>query len=571
MATPLVAAAGETPSERLLTQQVYAYFSIPSVDALKERFQETKFSGLFEEQGIKDFAAQLEDKYNEAASNLQEKLGMSVSELLAIPSGEFAVAVTRLEGFEVGIIAMIDYGDSGDAVDKFFEQYEEAVEEKGVTWSSESFEGTEIVTYEYPQDEDAEADAPVKAPSGFSMFRKDSTLVIGNTPAALESVLVRWDGDHPETFAGNEVYDYVLQQTSIGDRAPAMKWFVDPVGGIEIGIQANADKLPQAQMALGFLPVLGLRNMRGWGGSVDLATEEFESVSQSLLYIDPPVTGVLGLFSFPETDLSVPDWAPNEATGYAGMNWDAEKAYDTVRNLYNMFQGQNALEKLVDTLADSPTGPSIHIKDDIVDQIDGRIHVVNFPVELGEDELGETSLQNVQQDMIVAIDVVDADKMKSLMSKMADGNTFPGKIREFEGQTIYEMPNQAAASGGPESFAVTIANDAIVMSTDVKRVESMLRGVDRADRLAGDGTYQRVASHFPVEVSMVGYQNADSQLKPFWEMFRTDKVPGVDVKEVDFTKLPPFEVIQKYLAPSGSYVITDDKGAKFVSFGVRPE
>jgi hypothetical protein len=57
-------------------------------------------------------------------------------------------------------------------------------------------------------------------------------------------------------------------------------------------------------------------------------------------------------------------------------------------------------------------------------------------------------------------------------------------------------------------------------------------------------------------------------LKAAYEMLKnaedTDFLEGIDVK-----KLPPFEVLEKYLRPSGSYAVPDKKGALFVSFQLK--
>ena len=52
-----------------------------------------------------------------------------------------------------------------------------------------------------------------------------------------------------------------------------------------------------------------------------------------------------------------------------------------------------------------------------------------------------------------------------------------------------------------------------------------------------------------------------------------DSFPGMDelFSKIDFSKLPPFEVVAEYLAPAGGYWIGDENGVMMNTFSLAPE
>ena len=58
-----------------------------------------------------------------------------------------------------------------------------------------------------------------------------------------------------------------------------------------------------------FMPLLGINNLKGIGGNIDLVTDEFDSISRTLIYVDLPASGLLKVFQFPAVEQSPPSWA----------------------------------------------------------------------------------------------------------------------------------------------------------------------------------------------------------------------------------------------------------------------
>ena len=117
-----------------------------------------------------------------------------------------------------------------------------------------------------------------------------------------------------------------------------------------------------------------------------------------------------------------------------------------------------------------------------------------------------------------------------------------------------------------------------MISSPATMIEQAIRA--DVDPLSGSSDYKRLASAFPAKTSMIFYAKQSSQLKTIYDLFRSGNFPpaspgagfpGADPAAIaiDFTKLPPFTVIEKYLRGSGGYVLPDENGAVIVSFSLR--
>lgn len=285
--------------------------------------------------------------------------------------------------------------------------------------------------------------------------------------------------------------------------------------------------------------------MKGWGGAGYSATGEFNSVTRSFVYVDQPTSGVINVFQFPATDLAPPKWVSAETSMYLGGNWNVAQAYQAIESLVDGFNGRGTTARFLDQAANSDNGVGIHPKKDVLDLLDGKFHLTQ-----DSDESGKPNF-------LLALDVKDAARMKKTLAKVAKTEGAPIETREFNGETIYEID-----AGSDQVVSLTVSGGHFVVTNDKVALESMLR-TERRSSLVDSASYRKIAKHFPAKLSMVSYSNADSQLKAVYELMKNaeDPVEGIDLK-----KLPPFEVIQKYLRPSGAYTVPDKKGALTVQF-----
>ena len=266
------------------------YVSVPDCTKFGENFAESSFGQMVNDPAMADVRAEVMKRFEEESKKAQEEIGMPLSDLLAIPTGEVALAVLQPPGQKLGGILFLDVGEHQDLLDKLLAKAEAAIEEQGqLTKSTDEFEGTEITVY---TNENAGPNEPI---TGFAYCEKDSMFLASTSVDLIEAALVRWDGAHDKTFSNDETYKYIMDRCGPeGDAAPAMSWYFNPLGLLKAGMAAAGPEVGmQGAMVMGFLPVLGLDRLKGMGGVSEFATDDYEMLTNSLIYVEQPVTGVL--------------------------------------------------------------------------------------------------------------------------------------------------------------------------------------------------------------------------------------------------------------------------------------
>ncbi|MEX1098607.1 MAG: hypothetical protein WED34_21350 [Planctomycetales bacterium] len=561
---PELATRGKVATERRLPPKVFAYVSVPSVAELKSRWGKTQFGRLLDDRALAEFRLELSKQIAKASEEVDRNLGMPLEDLLAIPSGEVTFAVVRPAADKLAVLALLDFGGSRSEVDKLLEKAEAALKERQAERTTSEFEGTRIVTHVLPaaggadsQEEDAPDDR-----SRVSYFLKDTHLAVASDVAALEAVLARWDGRHEQTFAENEHHRYIQGRCTSQGRAAVAAWFLDPVGLLTTALTAGSEADFQTAMVLGFLPALGLDNLKAIGGTMELATPEFDSVSRTFIYVDQPTSGVLNVFQFPARDLTPPAWVSAQVASYSAGNWDIQGAYDAIEKLVDSIsQTPGTFKQLVDNVPNQPGAPNVHPKTDFIDQLTGRFHVVSDFVDPDDFETGR---------MLVALDLKDAAKMKGVLATLAKTEGFPGESREFGGETIYEIEQPNPATGEAIRMAFGVAQGHLMFTSNVTQLEQVLRQDRDRQPLAESPAYKKVSAHFPEKVSMLSYSRDAVAVQGAYKALRSGQFAEF-LPAIDFTKLPPFEDLQKYLSESGSYTVPDKNGALFVDFTLKAE
>jgi hypothetical protein len=280
------------------------------------------------------------------------------------------------------------------------------------------------------------------------------------------------------------------------------------------------------------------------------------------LVVEQPTKGVMNLFQFPAIEQKPPKWVSANASAWFSMNWDLAGAYSAVSYLMALVPGSppGGLDGLVDNLAQQE--PRVHLKKDFLDLLSGRIQVVVKPGKKSGD-------QPAQDRVLVALGLNDTKKFQATLNKITKVPGFPGKSREFKGSTIleFEVPD-FTGSLEPQMAGLAIGQDHLMFSNDVTTIEHMLRGDVDGDTLVDSAEYKTIAAHLPAKTSIVSFSRSDSQVEALWEMAKGGQA-ALFLPQIDFSKLPDFDSVKKYLTPNGSYSVPDKKGVLFVSFGTK--
>lgn len=564
--------AGESiPCEKRLPKNVLGYVSLRNVADFKTQWPKTLLGQLERDESLKDFRNEIVKQLAESSQEIENQLGMTLSELVSIPQGEIAAALVAGAGGKFSAVLFMDVGDRSEAVQKLLTKAADALEKDGLKRSEEEVEETRVVVFQ--NTEDAENRKPVDAGA---YFLKDSFVVVGSDLAALKSVLTRWDGKDDRVLAENEVFRYIVDKCrdENSDTPPQVTWFFDPVALIEVAGAAAAEHgggLAPVQNMLAMLPNLGIDKLRGIGGTFDLAHGDYDMISRTLVCMDRPAKGVLNLVQFDVGPQAPPKWLTADWSGYTALRWNLEKAYSAVEGLVDMQAGPGVLAGLIQNLADNEMSGKVHLKKDVLDQLTGTFHFAE------PEAVAKAADENR---FLVAAELKNAAAFRATLAKLSRIPGLKIDVREFQGETIYEVPTggggdeEEGGDGKPTAIAVTVAEKHLLVASDVRLIERVLRGAGNRETLADSAAFRRIAGKFPDQTASISYHRQDSQFKLLYDILQAGHAGmflGGPLASFDFSKLPDIESLKKYMPASGGFMERDERGLKITSFSLRGE
>ncbi len=573
--------AEKAPNDRLLPPNTYLYVTVPNVGDLKTRFGASHLGQLLQDPKLQDFMGDLHKKFAQFGDEFEKNVGLKLHDVLAIPDGEVSLAVLLpTDAKKLAVAVMLDFGkSSGSTVNALLEKAAAGLEKEGFKKTTRDAEGSQMVIYtkktkekekdkEKSDEKKEDSDEPDFG-SQFVEVLKGDTLILTTSPAAAQDILKRWGGKHSDTLADVPAYKSIVESSHKGHTPPVLLGYLNPIALVQSFVKSNESAAESLGMAMAFLPVLGLDNLKAIGGSVQMGTDEFDSEWRLQICLDKEASGVLKVFTFPATKQTPPKWVTDDASSYIGINWDVTKAYAAVEGLADQIMGPGATAQKLDEWA-ADDNLKIHLKKDVIDNLDGVIHITS-------DNPDPSKPQTAR--ILVAFGIKNAKKMKGVLDKLSKLPNFQAEARDFKGEIIYNLavPGLAQFGNSNQTMGVAIVNDYLMFATDVSRIEQVIVGDKDRKSLADSEKYRSLAKHFPAQTSIIWYQEPDKQLKPLYEMLRSGKAqemlaatPLNKIFEgIDFKKLPEFDAIRKYLPPAASYAIPEGNGAVFVSISLK--
>ena len=544
----LLRADDDAPGEKLLPKDTLAFFTISDVPEFRQKWDKTSVGQLLHDPKLKPFLDDVEKKIDEASKNMENETGVSIADLLEVPQGELTIALLEKPARKLSFVFMLEFGKNKATIEKLLKKFDEALEKEQAEHTTEEIEKIAVHVYTL---KNPEPDNPFKT---ITYFTDESFLVFSTEIEAIKEVLERWEGDSDDSLADNDQFKYIQSKCKLESGEPLLKWYINPIGLIQSGITMAQATIPQAGLAAAFLPMFGVDGWKGWGGTLDFDEGEFEGVSNSFIFAENP-KGLMGVFLVPETQLVPPKWVPADIGSYNAANWNIAGAYTSIETLVDSFQGRGATGRFLDQIAEQ--GPMVHAKKDIIDHLDGKIHILQSEAKDSDDDAPPTP------QVLAAFGLKDPAKIKKTLAAAAKSAASNLETREFNGETIYEIftPNS------DQSVSIAVTEGQLIITNDTPLLEGVMRGQSGGRAALIDSSeYKRISKYFPSKTSMVSFQRSEAQFKTYYNLLRKSDnfIDGIDV-----SKLPPFEAISKYFQPSGSYTIPDKKGAKSVAYSLK--
>lgn len=549
-----LSAQEEVRSDRRLPPGVLVYGSTPDIPASYEAFQNTSYGQLINGPELEAFRVQLLENFEQqAASGLEDveaEFGMTLSDFTSLFAGDATFAIVRPIGQPLGGVLMLEIGDHVDLIEQLISKIETQLaevfsQEKQV----EDYDGTQLNIYSI------ETAHPDFAVIDVTYFLKDGHVVVASSRTLAESILERWDGQHSATFADDEIYATIREKCAPEeDASPDSVWFVNPIGLTTASLELVPQAKPFTALIPLYLPTLGLNRLKATGAVMDIDAPDFNMVTRSLMYVDRPAAGILKFFELRPT-LSTPSaWVPASSSQYMALDWNIAGAYEAVEAVYDGFLGPGSFDRQMTDLTRQANQENLHPKRDVVDVIAGKIE--GYLGEPGEDGVPAFAL---------AIDVTDEEKAWNLVNASLESSVDVSE-HDIRGTRAF-----STIMTDDTEIAITVKDKQILVASGIDRLSQVLSGEPGGTSLQESAEFQRAQKHLPEQVSMLSYQSPVAQLRSPYEKLRAGEFDDQTGGQFDFSVLPPFQDIEKYFAPTVSYLIPDEKGALSVQMSLKPK
>jgi hypothetical protein len=572
LASASMASAARATAPRLLPRETFFYARVADVPQSIERFKETALGRIANDPQMRPLVSDIYATIKDALAQVQERIGMSLDELLAIPQGEIAFGGFRLEGqARPGMAFIIDCGQNIASARKLFGKLKEIGEASGdVRIVEETVAGTKVTVFA------GGGDGPQ-----VHLFEKDSTFVLCPDLESARAVITNWLGREGDAFENNAKFAAVMRACSPGrDEEPQLTWFADPLAFADAVAQENVG----ARVGLAMLPALGLDGLNALGGSITMAAGEYDMITHMHVLLALPRAGVLAAIGLDSGDLTPQKWVPADVAGYTTIYWDFQKTYREVEKLIDSFRGEGATADwsklfIADRIGVDPI-------DDVLPKLTGRVTLIS-------QILKPITVTSAAQ--LLAIEVHDEKEFQATLEKVVErvgqlSDRFLPEKTSIAGVTYYRVkvpapPNHREGDPLPEpAFGVV---HGCLMLTDR---ETMLKNIitsSLSSSLADELDYKLIANKATraagaAQPGLLSFNRPEEGLRYLYDLASAEQtrkrlaeageenqffrsLGGV----LDRNPLPPFSTLAKYIAPAGAAMINDDTGIHYVSFSLR--
>jgi hypothetical protein len=612
-----IAASAAPPSEDLLPGTTKGYVSVPNVEVLRTKWNETQLGHLIADPVMKPFVDDLRAQIKNKLSTSRVSLGLTLDDLADIYGGELCLAVTQPanDANEHATIILVDITGHQSQATAMLEKVTQNLLQQGAKKKSETIGDVPATVFEMPKKRPDSPDV-----EAVYVIHKD-TLVVTDRRDLCQHVVARLNGASLDTLSQMPAFVATLNRCAkdAGDMQPHIRWFIEPVGYAQVARAESGGRKKRGVDLLKVLPHQGFDSVRGVGGHVFFATGDQEILHRTMIYA-PPVQREAGstnaqrynlaaqMLDFPNTETLQPQpWVGRDLGSYITFNWKMIEAFEYSKTLVNeLLNGRpedDLLEDIIVSLAKDKDGPQVDLRNDLIRHFAQRASIVTDC---------RRPITPESERLLVAIELTNPEAVQQTLNKAFESDPDAQK-REFEGQVIWEIVTDDApvdveeikiegagfdpfATGGEEeaveeeekkilpNSALTVAHGHLIVASHVDFIVDLLKRPLGSDVLTDAADYQQIQD----SLSKIGagsssfrfFTRTDEAYRPTYELIRQGKMPeaktilgkvlnralGPDEKgilreqQIDGAKMPEFDAVRRYLGPAGVYVRSEDDG-----------
>ena len=569
------------PADKALPASTVGVIQIENAAEFRKALDSSQFGRLVADPALKPIRDDVEAKMADGGKKLKDQLGVTIKELLTLPTGRIVIAAVAKPDNEKSPVAILITADAGTNADKMADVMGKATDlaKKDAEVTTEEFKGGTLTIIKSKKED--EKDNPPMV-----WTRQGTVFHIGSDTDAVKDLLSHADG-REDSLSSGESYSAIRKKS--GDAQ--LTWFLD-IGQI-LKLAANAGGGGNAGQVEAQLQLTGLNGLKGIGGGLSFNTGDFDSLNKIIIHNPGPAQGLMKIFSLPKAALKPEAWVPGDTSAYQTISWDLQNAYNAVNDLVDMF-APGTLQNIEKQIG-GPDGGGISFQKDVFGPLANRISVISDMKQSKSSKNGAAKKDGEPENpgrTVIGVALKDEKAFQTTFNKMLSLAGNAPKKREFQGTTIYdfdlpEIPN--AGAGAPQlqgPMSVAISKGTLFLSTEPTLLEQVLRGGGQP--LTENPAYQAISKHFPAQVSTLSFSRPEEQARAAYELLKSgqfkkqleeamknapnaDKAPDASKVGdlIDPAKLPDFEVFAKYLSASGGYGVGDEEGFTITQFTIK--
>lgn len=593
---------------RLLPEETFLYLRIEDVPQLRADLKESSVGKMMNDPKLRPLASDIYVTLSELFAEVGSRFDITLDQLVDIPQGQFAIAVVATDQgtepapaesanaqpkdespeairrrlaerrsargqFQPGLVIVMETGERNKTLDKILEQIETRIVQSGAVERSETIDGTELRRWVSPDG----------AQTRMEYFQRDGAIVIGAGGSLAADALARWDGKSGSRSLAESTDFAAVMTRCVGaeETRPQITLFADPYRLLRRAITQSGN----VGAALGWqiAEELGIAKIRGLGASTFYGGETFADIAHAHILIDPPRDGIFSVLRPKDGDTNPPAWVPDDVTSYTSIGWRVDATYDGLGRILDRFQGEGALERLVEKRYQERVGGDF--RKSIIEAADDRIVMIRWlqpPVKVNSSV------------SINAIKLKDPAAAAGTIAELR--KAFPSAVRE---EAIGARPLYLFGRGRTEPFpqglreptpCAIIVDNWLLTSDSREFVERAVRANDGVlPKLAALPDYDVLASELGSELEgekpfLLSFVRSAEVLRQVYELARSDQArtfldsrsegnrAARSVGELlKRNELPPFDEFQKYFAPTGGFAYDEPNGIHFGRFTLKPD
>ncbi len=595
-------------SDKLLPTTTKGYLSIPDTEELSKKFNESQLGQLCDDPLMKPFAEDLKRQLQGKFSDMGVKLGVTLDELHEVVAGELSVALLQPHNEKKAhaLVLYVDVHGKEELAQKLLEKIGANQEKKGAKKSALKQGKIEITVYTLPKKKDQ------TEPSQAYYFLHEDQLVLVNHQKTAEELAERLQAGGGETLSDVKAYQVVMAKAEeSGDKvAPQLRWFLEPFGYAEASRAAQGGRKKRGTDLIKVLANQGFKAVQGLGGYVSFSTGKYELLHRSYVYAPAVPDAEPGqkyrlaarMLNFPNAAARAPlPWVPDHLANHVTVQVKIKEAFEHVGSLVDEVAGEpGVFEEVLKSIAIDRNGPQVDLRKELVAFAGERITVVTDcrqPVTTKSERL------------LVGIEVTNPPMVARAINKIMESDPHAHK-HEINGHTVWEIKNdedsvevETLMIEGSEfvskeesdedeeeeekpvipNSAVTIAHGHLIVASHVDFIAQVL--VEKKTNLGDAEDYVAVGKALAElgaeEDAARFFTRTNDAYRATYELVRQGKMPESETlmgkllnkmlgpddedaplrdQEIDGSKMPDFELVEKYLGAAGAYVHSQDEG-----------